>query len=100
MIGSWEGFRGWTVLPIFHVGVFISVSNLLNSWWALPWGPIYTIQSVVINLSARESISMSELARRGSASEGRLRSGAAYSQIRMNPRVPMISTILSRSGFR
>jgi hypothetical protein len=34
----------------FSLAARYSLVSLLAGWWAIPWGPVYTIQSLVTNL--------------------------------------------------
>jgi len=42
-------------------GIASTLSSLLVGWWGLPWGPIYTIQSVFINISNQEAITVGDI---------------------------------------
>lgn len=43
------------------VGVGSTVFNLMMGWWGLPWGPIYTPQSIYINTLKTASITVANL---------------------------------------
>jgi len=53
----------------FITGVASTLSNLLVGWWGIPWGPIYTIQSIFINLSNKESVSVDDIINLDSSNE-------------------------------
>ncbi len=42
-------------------GIASTLSNLLVGWWGLPWGPIYTIQSVFNNIFNKELITVRDI---------------------------------------
>jgi len=37
------------------------IFNLVFGWWGIPWGPIFTIQSLFINVAGRWKISVSDV---------------------------------------
>jgi len=45
----------------YRIGIMSTMFNLIMGWWGLPWGLIYTPQSLYINLSKSESISVGEV---------------------------------------
>ena len=38
------------------MGLAFTAVSLVFGWWGIPWGPIYTIQSVYINLSGGKDV--------------------------------------------
>ncbi|MFZ6755606.1 hypothetical protein ACO0K9_00165 [Undibacterium sp. Ji50W] len=44
-----------------RVGLISTIFNLIMGWWGIPWGLIYTPQSLYINLAKTESISVEKL---------------------------------------
>ena len=49
----WRRGLPWTLL------------TLLAGWWGIPWGPIYTIQSLVVNLKGGKDVTASLAAQLG-----------------------------------
>ena len=45
----------------YRVGFISTTFNLIMGWWGIPWGPIYTPQSLYINLAKTKSCSVCEL---------------------------------------
>jgi hypothetical protein len=45
----------------YRIGIISTIFNLVMGWWGFPWGLIYTPQSLYINLSKSESISVDEV---------------------------------------
>jgi hypothetical protein len=43
--------------------------SLVLGWWGIPWGPIYTIQSVVINFQGGKDVTKEVLASMASAAQ-------------------------------
>jgi hypothetical protein len=43
-------------------GLPFTVLSLLLGWWGIPWGPIYTIQSVWVNFSGGRDVTREILA--------------------------------------
>lgn len=43
-------------------GILPSLVSFLFGWWGIPWGPIYTIQSFIKNLSGGTDITSNVLA--------------------------------------
>src|ERR1700682_2874107 len=43
-------------------GILFTVISLFLGWWGIPWGPIYTIQSVVRNMSGGKDVTAEVLA--------------------------------------
>ena len=43
------------------VGIATTLSNLIVGWWGLPWGPIYTVQSVYNNAFNKELVSVGNI---------------------------------------
>lgn len=43
-------------------GLPFTLLSLLLGWWGIPWGPIYTIQSVWVNLNGGKDITQEVLA--------------------------------------
>jgi hypothetical protein len=43
-------------------GLRFTLLSLLAGWWGIPWGPIYTIQSLWVNLSGGRDITNEVLA--------------------------------------
>ena len=37
-------------------GIGFSLMTLLLGWWGIPWGPIYTIQSLLVNFSGGRDV--------------------------------------------
>jgi hypothetical protein len=40
----------------FGKGIGFSLMTLLLGWWGIPWGPIYTIQSLWVNFSGGRDV--------------------------------------------
>ena len=38
------------------MGIAFTLVSLFFGWWGIPWGPIYTIQSVVLNLGGGKNV--------------------------------------------
>jgi hypothetical protein len=45
------------------MAIVCTLGSLLFGWWGIPWGPIWTIQSVVSNLRGGKTVGVLELAR-------------------------------------
>jgi len=43
-------------------GLIFSLTSLLFGWWGIPWGPIYTIQSLVVNFKGGRDVTQQVLA--------------------------------------
>jgi hypothetical protein len=43
------------------VAAFYTTLSLLFGWWGIPWGPIYTVRSIVSNGDGGKKISVAEL---------------------------------------
>jgi hypothetical protein len=41
--------------------VVSTIFNLVFGWWGIPWGPVFTIQSLLINLAGRWQISVGDV---------------------------------------
>ena len=46
-------------------GVGFSLLTLLLGWWGIPWGPIYTIQSLWVNFSGGRDVTQEVMAQAG-----------------------------------
>lgn len=46
-------------------GVGFSLLTLLLGWWGIPWGPIYTIQSLWVNFSGGRDVTQEVMAQVG-----------------------------------
>lgn len=40
----------------FAKGLVFSLISLLAGWWGLPWGPVYTIDSIIRNCSGGKNV--------------------------------------------
>ena len=47
------------------IGIVSTLSNLVVGWWGLPWGPIYTVQSLFINIANKEKITVGNIINSG-----------------------------------
>jgi hypothetical protein len=54
-------------------GLSWSLLTVVLGWWGIPWGPIYSIQSLIVNFRGGKDVT-AEIA-------GRLQSGAAVSSV-------------------
>src|SRR5262245_3235079 len=52
-------------------GLSYTLLTLLAGWWGIPWGPIYTIGSVVTNLSGGKDVTSEIVAGLGRAAAAR-----------------------------
>lgn len=43
-------------------GLPFSLISLMFGWWGIPWGPVYTIQSLVTNLQGGKDVTQEILA--------------------------------------
>jgi len=43
-------------------GLGFTLLSLLLGWWGIPWGPIYTIQALVVNLQGGKDVTQPVLA--------------------------------------
>jgi hypothetical protein len=43
-------------------GLVFSLLSLLLGWWGIPWGPIYTIQSLVTNFQGGKDVTQEVMA--------------------------------------
>jgi len=50
-------------------GLSFTLLSLVLGWWGIPWGPIYTIQSVWVNLNGGKDVTKEILASMVSASQ-------------------------------
>jgi hypothetical protein len=48
-------------------GLSFTLLSLLLGWWGIPWGPIYTIQSLVTNFQGGKDVTQEVLASMASA---------------------------------
>ena len=48
-------------------GLGFTILSLLLGWWGIPWGPIYTIQSMVMNFQGGKDVTQEVLASLASA---------------------------------
>ena len=48
-------------------GLGFSLFSVLLGWWGIPWGPIYTIQSLVTNFQGGKDVTQGVLASMASA---------------------------------
>ncbi|MBI5954645.1 MAG: hypothetical protein HY865_23560 [Chloroflexi bacterium] len=46
----------------FGAGIGYTLTSLLLGWWGIPWGPIYTIGSVVTNLGGGKDVTQEVMA--------------------------------------
>lgn len=46
----------------FAAGIVYAVISLFFGWWGIPWGPIYTIASLITNLSGGKDVTAEVLA--------------------------------------
>ncbi|KOR31595.1 hypothetical protein TI05_12565, partial [Achromatium sp. WMS3] len=40
----------------FQTGLKFSLISFLLGWWCIPWGPIYTIKAIAINLKGGQDV--------------------------------------------
>lgn len=50
-------------------GLPYTLLSLLLGWWGIPWGPIYTIQSVWVNFQGGKNVTQEILASMASAAQ-------------------------------
>ena len=50
-------------------GLPFTLLSLVLGWWGIPWGPIYTIQSVVVNFQGGKDVTNEVLASMASAGQ-------------------------------
>lgn len=50
-------------------GLPYTLLSLVLGWWGIPWGPIYTIQSVVVNFQGGKDVTREVLASMAAASQ-------------------------------
>jgi hypothetical protein len=50
-------------------GLPFTLLSLLLGWWGIPWGPIYTVQSIWVNFSGGKDVTKEVLASMASASQ-------------------------------
>ena len=50
-------------------GLPFTLLSLILGWWGIPWGPIYTIQSIWVNLSGGKDVTQEVLASMSSATQ-------------------------------
>jgi hypothetical protein len=43
-------------------GLIFSLLSFLLGWWGIPWGPIYTVQSLVVNFQGGKDVTAEVLA--------------------------------------
>jgi hypothetical protein len=43
-------------------GVSFTIISVLLGWWGIPWGPIYTIRSIVNNFSGGKDVTRETVA--------------------------------------
>ena len=43
-------------------GLIFTLISFLFGWWGIPWGPIYTIQSIMVNLRGGKDITQEVVA--------------------------------------
>lgn len=53
----------------FKISISYTLASLLLGWWGLPWGPIYTIESLVTNFRGGKNVTNEVLAYLGNISE-------------------------------
>jgi hypothetical protein len=41
----------------------LTLLTILLGWWGIPWGPVYSIQSLVVNLKGGKDVTTEVLAR-------------------------------------
>ena len=46
----------------FFKGISYTLVTLLFGWWGIPWGPIYTIISLIVNISGGKDVTDSVVA--------------------------------------
>jgi hypothetical protein len=51
-------------------GLPFTLLSLLLGWWGIPWGPIYTIQSIWVNFKGGRNVTSEVLASMMSSSQG------------------------------
>jgi hypothetical protein len=44
-------------------GMPLTLLTILLGWWGIPWGPVYSIQSLVVNLKGGKDVTTEVLAR-------------------------------------
>jgi hypothetical protein len=57
----------------FKHGVGFMLTNLILGWWGIPWGPIYTIQSIIAHAGGGKNVTpeiMNHIAQRAAAQAG------------------------------
>jgi hypothetical protein len=52
----------------FGKGIGFSLLTLLLGWWGIPWGPIYTVQSLWLNFSGGRDVTQEVMAQVGTPS--------------------------------
>ncbi|MCI0552954.1 MAG: hypothetical protein L0287_18540 [Anaerolineae bacterium] len=50
-------------------GLPFTLLSLVLGWWGIPWGPIYTIQSIWVNFSGGKDVTQEVLASMADASQ-------------------------------
>ena len=50
-------------------GLPFTLLSLVFGWWGIPWGPIYTIQSVVVNFQGGKDVTKEVLASMASSGQ-------------------------------
>lgn len=50
-------------------GLPFTLLSLVLGWWGIPWGPIYTIQSLWVNLSGGKDVTQEVLASMSSSAQ-------------------------------
>jgi hypothetical protein len=43
-------------------GLLFTLLSLVLGWWGIPWGPIYTIQALIVNLGGGKDVTAQMLA--------------------------------------
>ena len=51
-------------------GLPFTLLSFMLGWWGIPWGPIYTVQSIWVNFSGGKDVTKEVLASMMSASQG------------------------------
>lgn len=46
---------------LFSIGSTYTIVTLLLGWWGIPWGPVYTIQTLYQNLRGGQKQTISEI---------------------------------------
>jgi len=41
---------------VFQYGLCFMLLSLLLGWWALPWGPLYTVHAIFTNLNGGKDV--------------------------------------------